>query len=62
MLVLTRKKGQAVRIGDTITVRLIEVKGSQVRLGIEAPANTRVYREEVYQRIKKEAGKKGKNE
>jgi carbon storage regulator len=49
MLVLTRKIGERIRIGDTITVRVLEVRGTQVRLGVEAPADVRIYREEIYQ-------------
>jgi len=48
MLVLTRKIGERIRIGDTITVRVLEVRGSQVRLGVEAPTDVRIYREEIY--------------
>jgi len=48
MLVLTRKIGERIRIGDTITVRVLEVRGSQVRLGVEAPSDVRIYREEIY--------------
>jgi carbon storage regulator len=48
MLVLTRKIGERILIGDTITVRVLEVRGSQVRLGVEAPADVRIYREEIY--------------
>ena len=48
MLVLTRKIGERIRIGDTVTVRVLEVRGSQVRLGVEAPADVRIYREEIY--------------
>ena len=48
MLVLTRKIGEQIRIGDTVTVRVLEVRGSQVRLGVEAPADVRIYREEIY--------------
>ena len=48
MLVLTRKIGERIRIGDTVTVRVLEVRGSQVRLGVEAPAEVRIYREEIY--------------
>lgn len=54
MLVLTRKLGEIIRVGDTVTVRVLEVKGNQVRLGIEAPADVRIYREEVYRAIRKE--------
>jgi carbon storage regulator len=48
MLVLTRKIGERIRIGDTVTVRVLEVRGSQVRLGVEAPPEVRIYREEIY--------------
>ena len=51
MLILTRKLGETIAIGDTIKVQVIEIKGRQVRLGIDAPGDTTVHREEVYQRI-----------
>ncbi len=51
MLILTRKVGEVIRIGDGITVRVLEVRGSQVRLGIDAPAEVRIFREEVYRAI-----------
>jgi carbon storage regulator len=51
MLILTRKIGESVTIGDKIKVYVIEIKGRQVRLGIEAPPDTMVHREEIYQRI-----------
>jgi carbon storage regulator len=54
MLVLTRKLGEVIRVGDSVTVRILEVKGNQVRLGVEAPADVRIYREEVYRAIRKE--------
>ena len=54
MLVLTRKLGEVIRVGDTVTVRILEVKGNQVRLGVEAPTEVRIYREEVYRAIRKE--------
>ena len=53
-LLLTRKLGEIVRVGEAITVRVLEVKGNQVRLGVEAPADVRIHREEVYQAIQKE--------
>ena len=55
MLVLTRKLGEIIRVGESVTVRVLEVKGHQVRLGIDAPADVRIYREEVYRAIQKEA-------
>ncbi len=54
MLVLTRKLGEVIRVGESVTVRVLEVKGGHVRLGVEAPADVRVYREEVYRAIRKE--------
>ena len=54
MLALTRKSKEAIRIGGDIIVHVVEIKGGQVRLGIEAPAGVRIYREEVYERILKE--------
>ena len=54
MLVLTRKLGERLKIGHAITVTVIEIKNGQVRLGIEAPSNVAVHREEVYQRIREQ--------
>ncbi|MFU8818537.1 MAG: carbon storage regulator CsrA [Desulfurivibrio sp.] len=51
MLVLARKIGEAVAIGDLITVRVLEVKNGQVKLGVDAPDAVAVHREEIYQRI-----------
>ena len=52
MLVLTRKLGESITIDDNITIRIEKIRGKQVRLGIEAPRETRIYREEVYRAIK----------
>ena len=54
MLVLTRKLGEVIRVGEAVTVRVLEVKGNQVRLGVDAPPDVRIYREEVYLAIQKE--------
>lgn len=54
MLVITRKLGQSVLVGDDIKITLMEIKGAQVRLGISAPSNVRIYREEVYSQIMNE--------
>jgi carbon storage regulator len=54
MLILTRKLGESIQIGDDIRITILDIKGGQVRLGIEAPTNTSVHREEIYRRIKEE--------
>ena len=54
MLVLTRRSGEKVVIGENVTVTVLGVKGSQVRIGIDAPRDVTVNREEIYQRILKE--------
>ncbi len=54
MLILTRRIGEAVKIGDTIDVMILGVKGNQVRIGVNAPKDVPVHREEVYSRIKEE--------
>jgi carbon storage regulator len=54
MLILTRKVGESVVIGERIKVYIIEIKGQQVRLGIEAPGDTSIYREEIYKKIVEE--------
>ena len=54
MLVLTRKLGESIIIGEEIKIILLEIKGGQAKLGIEAPQETPVHREEVFERIKAE--------
>jgi carbon storage regulator len=54
MLILTRKFGENIRIGDKIKIIILDVKGGQVKLGIDAPANITVHREEIYERIREE--------
>ena len=54
MLILTRKLGEKIAIGDDITITLIEIKGTQVKLGIEAPKHIEIHRQEVYERIRQE--------
>jgi len=54
VLVLTRKVGERIQIGDDISITIMEIKGKQVRVGIEAPAQVKVHREEIYQRIRQE--------
>ena len=54
MLILTRKSGEGIRIGDSVTLRVIEIRGNQVRLGVDAPKNVSVHREEVYELIRQQ--------
>jgi carbon storage regulator len=54
MLILTRKLGEQITIGDDIVIRVVDIKGGQVKLGIDAPRHIEVHREEIYERIKKE--------
>lgn len=51
MLILTRKEGESLRLGEDITVTVVAVKGGNVRIGVTAPRDVAVHREEVYQRI-----------
>lgn len=55
MLVLSRKKDEKIVIGDNITLMVIEIRGDKVRLGIDAPRDVTVHREEIYEAIKREA-------
>ena len=54
MLILTRKSGEKITVGDNVIVKVLEIKGSQVKLGIEAPNGISVHRGEIYERIQKE--------
>ena len=54
MLILTRRVGETLMIGDDVTVTVLGVKGNQVRIGVNAPKDVSVHREEIYERIKKE--------
>ena len=54
MLILTRRVGETLMIGGDVTVTVLGVKGNQVRIGVSAPKDVAVHREEIYERIKKE--------
>ncbi len=54
MLILTRRVGETLMVGDDVTVTVLGVKGNQVRIGVNAPKEVAVHREETYQRIQKE--------
>lgn len=55
MLILTRKVGETIVINDDIRVTILGIKGNQIRIGVEAPSNVAVHREEIHERIKAEA-------
>ena len=54
MLILTRRPGETLKIGDDVEVTVLQVKGNQVRIGITAPKEVAVHREEIYQKIQEE--------
>lgn len=59
MLILTRRVGETLMVGDEVTVTVLGVKGNQVRLGVNAPKDVSVHREEIYNRIQKEKDEEG---
>lgn len=59
MLILTRRVGESLMIGDDVTVTVLGVKGNQVRVGVDAPKDVAVHREEIYERIQKEQENSG---
>lgn len=54
MLILTRRMGESITIGDEVSVSILGIKGNQVRVGIDAPKDISVHREEIYRKIQKE--------
>jgi len=54
VLILTRRSGERITVGDRIRITVLEIKGKQVRLGIEAPPDTAVHREEIFQKIQRQ--------
>jgi carbon storage regulator len=62
MLILTRRPGESIKIGDDVDVVVLSMQGNQVRLGINAPKEISVHREEIYNKIKSEAGYAGSND
>ncbi|PHS59771.1 MAG: carbon storage regulator [Alcanivorax sp.] len=61
MLILTRRIGETLKIGDDVDVTILGVKGNQVRIGVNAPSKVAVHREEIYIRIKDEQMEKSQN-
>jgi carbon storage regulator len=61
MLILTRKVNESLIVGDNITITVLGVKGNQVRIGVDAPRDVAVHREEIYRRIADDTGEEGES-
>jgi carbon storage regulator len=61
MLILTRRVGEAIKINGDVTITVLAIRGNQVRLGIKAPTDVTVHREEIYQKIKEETSQSEAN-
>jgi len=61
MLILTRRIGETLMVGDEVAITVLGIKGNQIRLGVDAPKNVSVHREEIYQRIQRERGDESAN-
>ena len=59
MLILSRMRGEKIRIGDDVVIVVVEIQGDRVRLGVEAPSNVSVHRQEVYDAIRRDDGEAG---
>lgn len=59
MLILTRRVGETLMVGDNVAITVLGVKGNQVRIGVNAPKDVAVHREEIFQRIQREKGQGG---
>lgn len=57
MLILTRRTGESLKVGDNITVTVLSVTGNQVKIGVDAPKSVSVHRQEIYDKIQEEKGK-----
>jgi len=61
MLILTRRIGETLMVGDDVAITVLGIKGNQIRLGVDAPKDVSVHREEIYQRIQRERGEEEPN-
>ena len=59
MLILTRRAGESIMVGDEVTITVLDINGNQIRIGIDAPREITVHRKEVYERIQAEAEEVG---